>query len=660
MRTTSYSSRRDGRARRHSFATAEKNPSDQGKDASNTMDPNSKDVDINDFNRWQLSRRSLLMGAGAAGAALLGRKALGPLANLVGHEGPDRVVIGNRVFFRDPTAVRSNSLSLTPTPRNQTVIIDQGVFNVYDSFNPLIPNGEQYQAGVTQLAKEFLFYLNMATGKVEAWQGDTWSYNTSYTECTLKIKPNVTWSDGKPFTSADIAFTAELMKKDASLIGGSGNATWTPEFASIETPDATTAVFKLSSRNTRFHYNFICQIIAANLLVLPQHVWQGQDITTFKNDPPIYTGPYKLQKTIQDLGLFIWEKSPNYWAKAVMDPAPPYVVFRNAPTDADLENEEYKEGLIDYLDSSTSYEYATILQDGGDNNVVICNFLDSDQRCIFVNCDPSRGALSDPKFRYAVALLLNRQKILKDVWPVPTTVDVYPWPNYPNTFSWDYKAIADEFSQYRDYNPKKAGELLDELGIKKGSGGNRYYNGKPVTMDIITPTLPGDPEYIVGQLLVEEFQNLGISSSLKAPTSAVYSSLVESGNWDVRSEWLGGAILDPWQGYLQFSSKFFEPIGKNALTYDQMRLKEPAFDATITQLANEDPTAASSVPTYEQALRQFYTYQPAIPYLQTVYWHVSSTQYWRGWPTDQDLYQIPSNWWGQFLFVVGRLKPVTT
>ena len=135
------------------------------------MDPNSNDIDIKDFNRWQLSRRSLLMGAGAAGAVVVGRKALGPLADIVRADEPERVIINNRVFFKDPSAVRSNFLSLVPTPRNKTVVIDQGVFSVYDSFNPLIPNGEQYQAGVTQLAKEFLFYLNMATGKLEAWQG---------------------------------------------------------------------------------------------------------------------------------------------------------------------------------------------------------------------------------------------------------------------------------------------------------------------------------------------------------------------------------------------------------------------------------------------------------------------------------------------------------
>ena len=184
------------------------------------MDPNFNEFDKKDFQKWEVSRRSVLMGAGAASAALVGGKAFGGLTNLVRNEEPERVVIGSRVFFKDPSATKSNYLSLVPTPRNQTVIIDQGVFSVYDSFNPLIPNGEQYQAGVTQLAKEFLFYLNMATGKLEAWQGESWSYNSSFTQCTLKIKPNITWSDGKPFTSADIAFTTELMKKNQGVIGG--------------------------------------------------------------------------------------------------------------------------------------------------------------------------------------------------------------------------------------------------------------------------------------------------------------------------------------------------------------------------------------------------------------------------------------------------------
>jgi peptide/nickel transport system substrate-binding protein len=634
------------------------------------IDPNSPNIDLRDFNRWQISRRTLLKSGVVAGAAVLGHGMLAKgavvatraTARRASSAEELRAKFPNLVMFDDPTAVHSHGLSVVPTPRAQTCVIDQGTFTVYDSFNVLIPNGEQYQAGVTQLAKEFLFYLNMATGKLQYWQGTGWSYNKNFTKCTLTIKPNVTWSDGKPMTSSDIAFTTGLMKKNVSIVGGSSNATWTPQVVSVDTPNATTAVFNLAAPNTRFHYNFIAQIIAANLLVLPEHVWSGVDVTTFKNDPPIYTGPYVLKETNPDLQLFIWEKSPNYWAKAVMNPAPQYIAFRNTPTDADEENEQFNEGLTDYNGSPTAYEYATIQIDGGDKDVVVCNFLDSDQRCIYVNCDPSRGALADPKFRYAISMLINRPKCInlwEDSVGPSTTVDVFPWPNYPNTFSWDYKSVAAKWAQNRTYNPAMAAKLLDELGIKMGPSGKREYPaGKPLNFTIITPTMSTAAEYQVGELLVEELAQLGITASLKYLTNAPFSSATEDGTWDLGSWWLGGGILDPWQLYTQFNSSYYEPLGKPALSFDQMRLKEPTFDATINKLGAADPTAASSVPLYQEALNQFYEFQPAIPYLQTVYPHISSTKYWTGWPTDSNLYEIPSNWWGQFLFVVGRLKRV--
>ena len=27
------------------------------------------------------------------------------------------------------------------------------------------------------------------------------------------------------------------------------------------------------------------------------------------------------------------------------------------------------------------------------------------------------------------------------------------------------------------------------------------------------------------------------------------------------------------------------------------------------------------------------------------------------WPSNGDLYQVPNNWWGQFMFALGHLKP---
>src|SRR5260370_20648547 len=66
--------------------------------------------------------------------------------------------------------------AVAPTPRNQTVVIDQTLFQVFDSFNPFIPNGQQYQAGFQQTCKEFLFYANFPAGNVEPHLRTRWKY----------------------------------------------------------------------------------------------------------------------------------------------------------------------------------------------------------------------------------------------------------------------------------------------------------------------------------------------------------------------------------------------------------------------------------------------------------------------------------------------------
>src|SRR5690606_1645552 len=87
-----------------------------------------------------------------------------------------------------------------PTPREETVVIEQSPNNVWDSFNPFIPNGEAYNYGLAIVCREYLFYANFLTGEITPWLGQEYSYNDDYSECTLALNPNVRWSDGEPFT----------------------------------------------------------------------------------------------------------------------------------------------------------------------------------------------------------------------------------------------------------------------------------------------------------------------------------------------------------------------------------------------------------------------------------------------------------------------------
>jgi peptide/nickel transport system substrate-binding protein len=75
------------------------------------------------------------------------------------------------------------------------------------------------------------------------------------------------------------------------------------------------------------------------------------------------------------------------------------------------------------------------------------------------------------------------------------------------------------------------------------------------------------------------------------------------------------------------------------------------------QLDNSDPNNPNTGAVFDQALESFYKDLPLIPTYQTTYPAVFHTTYWTGWPSDNNLYQVPLDWWGQFLFIIGNLKP---
>ncbi|MFI4982103.1 MAG: ABC transporter substrate-binding protein, partial [Nevskiales bacterium] len=62
---------------------------------------------------------------------------------------------------------------------------------------------------------EFLFYTDYNANRIIPWQGESWSYNSAYTELTLKLRDGVTWSDGQPFTADDVVFTIDTLKSVA-------------------------------------------------------------------------------------------------------------------------------------------------------------------------------------------------------------------------------------------------------------------------------------------------------------------------------------------------------------------------------------------------------------------------------------------------------------
>lgn len=528
--------------------------------------------------------------------------------------------------------------------------------NVFDKFNPFIPNGETYQGGLGQIAKEYLFYHNLATGEVIPWLAKKWSYANDFRQLTLQLNPDARWNDGKPFTSRDVKFSLELVKNNGALLGGGAV---TDEIDTVDAPNDNTVVINLTRVDPRYHYNFVCSIVSAQFLVVPEHIWSGQDPTKFANNPPVYTGPYKLKEAITDRKTFVWQRYEGYWNVGQLDPQPKYVVYRESPS-TDAEFQQFKDAASDVSAEQPMYELVNNAIQGGFEDAIITPMLDPCPDAMFINSDPSKGILADNRMHWVISALTDRDKLSKSVWQIDTPGATYPWPAYPHLKEFENADIAGKYPTA--YDPKKAASLLDEMGARKGSGGKRSYEGKPLSLQIMTPSKESDPEAFMAQLLADELKKQGIGASVRnLAGSPVFSERVQKGDYDLRQEWLCGATFDPWQSYWTFQSKYAKPVGTSSTQPspygNSVRLKDSALDAAIDELGQLDPTSSEAKPVFDQALEQWFEAMPAVMQIQKSFTHLFNTTFWKGWPTEDNLYMVPNNWWGHFMFVLGKLEP---
>jgi peptide/nickel transport system substrate-binding protein len=80
-----------------------------------------------------------------------------------------------------------------------------------DSFNPFVTS--TYSGYIEHLIYEPLEQINYAKLTLDPWLATGYTWSDGGRTMTLNIRPGVTWSNGKPFTASDVAFTFQLMKK---------------------------------------------------------------------------------------------------------------------------------------------------------------------------------------------------------------------------------------------------------------------------------------------------------------------------------------------------------------------------------------------------------------------------------------------------------------
>jgi peptide/nickel transport system substrate-binding protein len=337
------------------------------------------------------------------------------------------------------TPVRGGTLNLVVDPEPPTLV---------DLTNTAVPT-LKVSTKVTEGLLTYDFALHP-----EPQLATSWSISPDGLQYTFHLRHGVKWHDGQDFTSTDVAYSIELLKR----VHPRGKGTFA-NVAEVRTPDAFTVILVLSKPSP-----FLIKAFSASESpIVPKHIYEGTDpFSNQNNNAPIGTGPFKFVKWVR--GSYIeYDRNPDYW-----DKPKPYVdkiIVRLIP-DAAARAIAFETGAAD-LGGDTPVPLADLARLKQNPRLAIeTRGYEYEAGVARVEFNLGNRYLKVPAVREAIARAIDRRVIEKAIYYGYATEVSGP-------------IIAS--SPYYDPAPtpypfdiEKANALLDAAGLPRASDGVRF------------------------------------------------------------------------------------------------------------------------------------------------------------------------------------------
>lgn len=516
-----------------------------------------------------------------------------------------------------------------------------------DLFNPFFNTNQGGDYGAQGLLYEELYFTNSYTGQASAWLASSENYSTDLTQLTFKLRNDVKWTDGQPFTSADVKFTFDLMQKYPALDQGS---LWATLLKSVEVPDSSTVIFNLQHADSTALFR-----IGGSVFIVPQHIWAtvSGDPAKFANDHnPVGTGPYILKSFSPD--LITYTANSQYWG------IKPQVQTIQIPSIKDNTTAitDMVKGQLDWAGIGWSPDSDTAFT-GKDSQHNHTWFAASNTVMLYLNL--RKAPFNNLLVRKAINAAINRSQLPQGVAQYaavanPTGIII------PTHNSW----IAPQYqSMAFDNGQDKVNSYLTQAGYKKGSDG--YYrdaSGNMLSMSIDVVSGWNDWDQDV-QFMVNDLNKVGIKASMNSQSGYTpYYTAISTGSYDAAISWTNSGPT-PYYAYLALlDSANAAPqvaVGTNFERWDAATSN--GYAAKTDQLLNQyqatsDPNAQMQA---IQGIEDIIVSQlPVIPLTVNVYWDEYTTTHFTGWPTAAEPYDSGAPYtMPDAANVILHLKPVS-
>jgi peptide/nickel transport system substrate-binding protein len=410
--------------------------------------------------------------------------------------------------------------------------------------------------------------LDIVPGLVESWEA-----NGDQSEWTLHFRKGLKWSDGKPWTTADIMFWwndmvlneehTELPPDECKAANGKP--------ATLKAVDDVTLVMTFDTPAPLTPDRLAGYVKRGNgsTWMEPKHYLQQFHPTYNKSAPKDWAsvgGAFELKRnhaknpdcptmtgwrvtSFRDSQQVVWERNPYYWVVDRDGQQLPYIdkLTYTVVGEPQVGKLQAQQGKLDYVhgpfNSFTLADISGLRQMEKQSNLVLrlwdtgsgtgsMFFFNQDTR------DPKlRALIREPKFRQALSLAFNRPDVRKSIYytlgePTTGTLGV-------KTIEY---VVSDEgrsvYQSWRDsfvkYDPTAAKKLLDEIGVvdKNGDGKREFPDGSPLTIWMDYQSNAGPDHLAKNDALKRDWEAVGLT---------VKQNPIPVDGWDPR--WQAGELV---------------------------------------------------------------------------------------------------------------------
>ena len=440
----------------------------------------------------------------------------------------------------------------------------------------------------------------------QPYLAESWKLAEDGKSLTLKLRKDAVFHDGKPVTSADVAFSIMAIKANHPF------TTMMGPVDKVETPDAYTAIVRMGVP----HPAIVLAMSPALCPILPKHIYgDGQDL---KNHPRnstdvIGSGPFRVTdfKPAQRVVLERFDKFflPNrpYLDKIIVNITPDSASLILGLERGDIQMVPFATLPTDLKRLANDPKVS--LTPKGYDGIGALNWL---------AFNTAKKPLSDVQVRKAIATAIDKNFITKALMGGFATVS-----DGPLVASSPF-AVPDLVRYPLDL--KKAGEMLDAAGYKAGAGGERF----KLTIDY----LPGadDQQKNVAEYIRGQLKKVGITVEVRASADfPAWAKRLASHDFDLSMDTVfnwGDPIIGVHRTYLSTNIKPI--VWTNTQSY-----ANPKVDELLNTAGGLiDPTQRKA---YYATFQKIVTDELPIEFINQVPYHTI---------TSKKLGNVPTTIWG--------------